>query len=179
MIRTLVALSLLTVGAIASAQEQSGTDLAQSAVGFGFRLGAFLPADSRVRDVATTFIDFGIEYDFEKSVFKNGTTYIAGDWISPSLLGGQHLATFTVNQRFYTKNQRFAVGGSPYFYAGIGGEWLHAAGNSSDMTWVVRGGLGSEFQGDYFVELGGSFSPKVGGVNGSGASVSVGYRFKD
>jgi hypothetical protein len=178
MTRVLVALAILGVGALASAQDTPG-DLSSAAVGFGFRLGGFFPADNKVRDVKSSFLDVGLEYELEKSLLANGTSYIAGDWISSTFLGGQHIATLSINQRIYTKNERFAAGGSAYFYAGVGAQWLHVAGSTSSTTWLLRGGIGSEFKGNYFLEVGGQFSPKVSGVNGSGISASVGYRFRD
>lgn len=177
--RICFALAALAVGAIACAQYDQTGDLRAAAVGFGFRLGGYFPADSKLRDVKTVFIDFGIEYDFEKSLMKNGTTYVSGDWISDTFLGGRHVADLAINQRLYTKNERFAAGGTPYFYVGVGANWVHAAGVSNGTTWVVRGGIGSEFKGDYFAEVGGMLSPKVKGVNPSGLSASIGYRFKD
>lgn len=177
MTRYIVALAILGTGALASAQYDASDDISQSAIGFSLRLGGFFPADSKLRDIQTTFVDFGIEYEFEKSLLKNGTTYIAGDWTAVNFLGAKHVANLTINQRFYTKDQRFAVGGTPYFYAGAGAAFTHVAG-SDGTTWVIRAGLGSEFQGDYFAEVGGVFSPKVNGVNASGIVASVGYRFK-
>ena len=182
MIRTLVALGALSIAAVASAQYQAGEgtpdELAQSAIGFSFRLGGYFPADSKLRDIKTVFFDTAMEYEFDKSFMKNGTTYVAGDWISDQFLGSKHVANLTINQRVYTKNVRFAAGGTPYFFAGVGGEWVHAAGTTNGTTWVVRGGIGSEFKGDYFAEVGGYLSPKTKGVNPSGIAVSIGYRFK-
>jgi len=177
--RICLALAALSVVALSAAQSTDQTpDLRAAAVGFGFRLGGYFPADSKLRDVKSVLIDFGIEYDFEKSFMKNGTTYVAGDWISDTFLGGQHVADLTINQRIYTKNERFAAGGTPYFFAGVGANWVHAAGASNGTTWVVRGGIGSEFKGDYFAEVGGFLSPKIKGLNPSGVSLSIGYRFK-
>ena len=177
MTRILVALAALAIGAAAFAQttDQTG-DLSSAAVGFSFRIGGYFPADSKVRDVESVFWDTGIEYDFETSLFKGSTTYVAGDWIANTPLGGKHLAALTLNQRFYSGKSYF-VNGAPYFFLGVGTMFTHAAGSNS-TTWVGRGGIGAEFPHNYFFEVGGYISPKINGINPSGISASLGYRFR-
>ena len=174
--RILVALCALSICAVSSAQYESA-DLSDSAVGFSLRLGAFFPADNQMRDIDNMFINVGIEYEFERSFVRNGITYMAGEWIADEVLGAHHVGNITINQRIYTKDQRFAAGGSPYFFGGVGFQWLSVPG-LNDNGWVVRGGLGSEFSGDYFLEVGGYFSPDMQGFNTSGVCASVGYRFR-
>ena len=181
--RFLLALCVVAIGAVAGAQQSipDTGELAQSAIGFGFRLGGFFPADSKLRDVQTTFLDFGMEYELQKSLFTQGTTYIAGDWVSDKFLGAKHEASLTINQRFYMnpngKTKRFAAGGTPYFYLGVGGAWTDVNG-STGQGFLVRGGVGSEFRGDIFFEVGGQVSSRIGGVNVSGIGASIGYRFR-
>ena len=152
--------------------------LYDSARGFGFRIGAYFPTDSALRQVANTWTDAGIEYDFQKSIFKAGTTYGAFDWAANKFFGGTHLAALTVNQRFYTRPKRYAIGGTPYFFLGAGAGWEDAGSSRTSTTWIARGGIGSEFQGNYFLEAAAVVSPKLNGVNPSGISVSLGYRFR-
>ncbi|MEA2552817.1 MAG: hypothetical protein QOJ65_993, partial [Fimbriimonadaceae bacterium] len=179
--RILVALGALVLGTTAFAQTaetQVGQNtLAEAAIGFGFRLGAYFPAESSLRRGGTAWVDFGVEYDFERSMFRNGTTYASLDWNSPKFLGGEHFMTLGINQRFYTSHQRYAPSGTSYFYLGVGAGFLHHSG-SDDSTWMVRGGVGVEMQQHYFLEVGGTLSPKIGGANPSGVSASIGYRFK-
>jgi hypothetical protein len=181
--RIILALCVISIGAVAGAQSSApnNDELAQSAVGFGFRIGGFFPADSKLRDVQTTFTDFAIEYDMEKSLFSQGTTYIAGDWISDKFIGSQHEASLTINQRYYMnpngKANRFAVGGTPYFFLGAGGAWTDVSG-ATGQGLLVRGGFGSEFKGNLFVEVEGQITSRINGVNASGVGVSVGFRFK-
>ncbi len=174
----LIALAALAVGALASAQASDPQgDLGQAAIGFSFRIGVFWPADNKLRDIAKTFWDTGMEYEFEKSLLKNGKTYLAGDWISDEFVGSRHVANVTINQRIYTRDMRFAAGGSPYFFLGGGVEWLHVD-RMNATTWCARGGVGAEFKGNYFIEVAASVSPKRNGVNPSGVSASLGYRFQ-
>ena len=178
--RFLVALCALTLGAMASAQydpNTGGSTLYDSARGFGFRIGAYFPTDGALRNVANTWTDAAVEYDFERGIFKAGTTYAALDWAASKFLGGTHLMAITVNQRFYTRPKRYAVGGTPYFFLGAGAGWEDVGGSTS-TTWLARGGLGAEFQQNYFLEAAALVSPKLHGVNPSGISVSLGYRFK-
>lgn len=167
---------LLALAGVAMSQEESSSTLAESAVGFGFRLGGFIPADSALRDNSSTWIDFAIEYEFEKSFLKTGTTYVAFDWASPQFFGGDHVATLSLNQRFYTGERRYAAGGSAYFFLGAGVSMVNAGGNGSGLA--VRGGLGTEFRGNTFLEVGANLSAKIHGVNPSGIMVSLGFRFR-
>ena len=174
--RYLLVLGALAIGAVAGAQAE--TDLSQAAVGFGFRFGGYWPVDSKLRNSANVWDDAAIEYDFQKSIMKTGTTYGAVDWISRNLFGGQHSAIISVNQRFYGGNHRFAAGGTPYFFVGVGAQFVDFNGNSGS-SWMARGGIGSEFKGDWFLEAAGLVAPKVKGVDFSGISLSLGYRVKD
>jgi len=176
--KILIAIAALAVGAIASAQYQDTTpDLGQSAVGFSFRVGVYWPADNAMRDISNTFSDVGMEYELEKSLLSTGRTYISGDWISNKFVGGEHVANLTLNQRIYTRNQRFSAGGTPYFFLGGGVEFIHV-NHIDTTTWCVRGGIGAEFKGNYFIEFGGYLSPKKDGINPSGIAGSIGYRFQ-
>jgi hypothetical protein len=174
--RILMALCALSICGVASAQYDD--ELANSAVGFSLRIGGYFPADDALRDIESTFINVGLEYELERSWMRNGQTFVAAEWIASEIMGGDHVLNVTFNQRIYTKNQRFAAGGSPYFFAGLGGQWTHIPGTNDETTWVIRGGLGSEFQGNYFIEVGGYFSPDTNGFNTSGICASLGYRFK-
>jgi len=175
--RIFVALAALLVASFASAQySDQPNDLGQAATGFSFRVGAYWPTDQALRNQEDIFWDAGMEYDFGRSWVRNGMSYVAADWISNDFLGAQHYATLTINQRVYTNNRHLAAGGSPYLFLGVGASWLHMPG-ASDTGWVVRGGLGSEFRGNYCVEVAGFASPEMKGVNPSGISVSLGYRF--
>lgn len=167
---------LLAVAGGAMAQDSSTATLAESAVGFGFRLGAFIPADSALRHNNSTWTDFGIEYELEKSLLATGFTYLAFDWASPEFFGGDHVAMLSINQRFYTGQRKYAAGGSAYFFLGAGINWVSDGG--SGQGFAVRGGLGTEFRGNTFLEVGANLSPKIHGVNPSGISVSLGYRFR-
>lgn len=178
--RFFLVLCALTLGAMAFAQYDPTTgdsSLYDSARGFGFRIGAYFPTDGALRNVSNTWSDAGIEYDFLRGIFKTGTTYASLDWTASKLFGGTHIASIAVNERYYTRPKRYAIGGTPYFYLGIGAGWEDLGGSTSS-TWVARGGIGSEFQGNYFLEAGALVSPKLNGVNPSGISVSIGYRFK-
>ena len=176
----MLALCALSLGAVASAQYDPSAGqqtLYDSARGFGFRIGAYFPTDQKLRDFSNTWVDTAVEYDFERGLFKAGTTYAAVDWASSKIFGGTHLLGVTVNQRFYTRPNRYAAGGTPYFFLGAGAGWQDVEGSTS-TTWLVRGGVGAEFQGNYFLEAAAVISPKLNGVNPSGISASLGYRFK-
>lgn len=178
--RFFVVLCALTLGAMAFAQYDPTTGestIYNSAIGFGFRIGAFFPTDGSLRNKSNTWSDPAIEYDFQRSLFKAGVTYASADWIASKFFGGEHLLAIAVNQRFYTKNKRYSIGGTPYFFLGAGAGWQDNNGNQS-TTWLARGGVGAEFEGNYFVEAAAIVSPKLNGVNPSGISVSFGYRFK-
>ncbi len=178
--RFFVVLCALTLGAMAFAQYDPATGdstLYNSAIGFGFRIGAFFPTDGALRNRSNTWSDPAMEYDFKKSLFKAGTTYAAADWISNKFFGGEHLLGITINQRFYTRPKRYDIGGTPYFFLGAGAGFEDHSGSQS-TTWLARGGVGAEFQGNYFLEAAAIVSPKLNGVNPSGISVSLGYRFK-
>jgi hypothetical protein len=176
--RLLVALCAMSLGATVFAQ--TGTDssaVMDSATGFGFRIGGFFPADGSLRDSSATWVDFAIEYDLEQSLFGPGVTFIGLDWISPSFFGGEHEAALHIDQRFYLGPRRYSAGGSAYFFLGVGAVGIDANGDSSS-GWLARGGVGTELRGNTFIELAALVSPKFHGVNPSGISASVGYRFK-
>jgi hypothetical protein len=176
MTRLTLALGALAMCAVASAQAPS-TDLGAAAQGFGFRLGAFFPADNKLRDAGTTWTDFGVDYDLQSSLIKNGTTYLSVDWASKGFFGANHFLAATINQRFYGGSKKYAGGGAPYFFLGIGGTWADFKG-STGSTWLARGGVGTELNNGWFLEAQGVVSPKVNNATLSGVGVSVGYRFK-
>jgi len=177
MTRFVMALSALAIGAVAGAQTQTLPDLEQAARGFGFRIGGFFPADNKLRDFETTWTDVGIEYDLERSMVKNGTTYLAFDWTSKGFFGGVHSMQFSFNQRFYGGTSRYSGGGAPYFYLGAGGQWTDFAGETGS-SWLLRGGVGTELNNGWFAEAGGVVTPKISGASTSGISLSIGYKFK-
>lgn len=176
MTRLTLALGALAMCALASAQAPS-EDLGAAARGFGFRVGAYFPADNKLRDVATTWTDFGIDFDLDQSLIKNGTTYFSADWTSKGLFGAEHFLAATVNQRFYGGSKRYSAGGAPYFFLGFGVAWTDDRGSTGN-TWVARGGVGTELSNGWFLEAQGLVSPKVNNATLSGVAVSFGFRFK-
>lgn len=170
--KLLFAGSALMACALAQAQMDNADSLSQSALGFGFRLGGYFPAESQLRDQNATWIDFGIEYEFEKSFMREGSTYLALDYVSPKLFGEDRLLALTVNQRFYTGGQRY--GGSAYFFAGVGFGTI----SGGDSGVIFRGGIGTELSSNAFLEASAFLGPDLGGINPSGIGLSIGYRFK-
>lgn len=175
--RVLAAICVLGLGATVFAQSDNAA-IAQSATGFGFKLGGFFPADSAIRNATSeTLVSFGVEYDLETSLFGSGTTFFGLDWISPSFMGGNHIANFHLDQRFYMGARKFSAGGNAYFFVGVGLVGLDINGDSG-TGWGVRGGIGTEMRDDWFLEVGGLVTNEINGVNASGVSAMFGYRFK-
>lgn len=175
--RILAAAAALAVGATGFAQMDNAA-IAQSATGFGFKIGGFVPADSAIRDnTSNTLLDFGVEYDLEQSFLKTGVTFFGVDWMSPSLLGANHIAMFHVDQRFYMGPRRLSAGGNAYFFLGFGVVGIDMSGDSG-TGWGVRGGVGTEMRDNWFLEVNGLVTSEIHGVNASGVGAMIGYRFK-
>ena len=175
--RVLAAVGALALGATGFAQMDNAA-IAQSATGFGFKIGAFVPADSAIRDnTNNTLLDFGVEYDLEEGFFKSGVTFFGLDWISQTIFGADHIAMFHLDQRFYMGPRKFSAGGSAYFFLGVGIVGVDIAGDSG-TGWGVRGGIGTEMRDNWFLEVNGLVTSEINGVNASGIGAMLGYRFK-
>ncbi len=171
-IQTVTAITAaLSVCTVASAQT-SLNDYAPANV--SVRIGGAFPIENSLSTVAKSLIAFGVEYQFPRSLFGSGDTYIAFDWWTKSILStSDRVAPITINQRFYGgsrgKNRR------TYSFIGMGVAFVDFGG--SDNAFCFRGGFGAELGEATFGEFSAVIGDKAGAVRPNAITFSVGYRF--
>lgn len=141
---------------------------------FNVRGGIILPIDNSLRDLNNTWIGLGLDYRFEKSLLKDGETYLSIDWIGQSSSGsGFNVFPVMLNQRFWGEG---APGARTYSFLGLGVVFFDSG--PSTNVYAVRGGLGKELNEMVFVEGSITLSEKDGGGRvANNVGLYVGYRF--
>jgi hypothetical protein len=170
----------------ASAQTKAGTTADETVKvlkPFRIKVGAFFPTDGDAKDaLGSTFISYGVSYDFLKTQAANPliiSAYVDGYNKSKS---GNRLNSIGVGPELrYYFNPVVATPTRFYAGAGIGAYFLNAKADNGDSEnktkfgGKVFGGL--EFGPGFFGEVDYTFISKVEDFNPSGIDLQVGYRF--
>jgi hypothetical protein len=163
------ALALLAGGSAAYAQNSE--DWAKSRL--SGRIGAFLPFENELRDLAKIWLTLGVDLEVPGRLFPQAQTVVSIDWATHNGGTNANIVPITLSQRWYSGE----VGNRTYWQAGIGGAMLDFS--PSDFVFSAKAALGVEFKENYFVEADIFFTDKHGSTNvsGSGAAVYFGIRF--
>ena len=170
-----IAAAALGVATASTAFGQTQDPEALVPVNVSVRLGIGLPIDDNLRDLSSTFLNFGAEYRLDNSLLRGGATYFAVDLFKGNTNDDGYVIPLTINQRFYLRN--IGDGRRTYAFGGIGVGFVK--GNDSwDSNFAVRGGLGAEL-GDRIFAEGALMLTNAGDnrVHGNLISFSIGYRF--
>ena len=143
-----------------------------------FKLGAFLPIDSALRDVDNWFLGGTLEYLFPTQLIRGSETFLeAGAFLHTTASSNITLIPVTINQRFWggPGSSLFGHNGRSYFFLGAGVTWIDPRGQAK-LTF--HGGVGSDLGPRTFLE--GSLyvaEQDAHGLRATGAVFSIGYRF--
>src|SRR5471030_1645090 len=107
-------LTAIGVSAVASAQSTSMIDASPNNI--TARLGVALPIDKSLSNVSNTFINVGLEYNFNNSLIKGGDTYLSVDAFFFNF-NGVTAYPVAINQRFYTGTN--PAGRRSYYFIGL------------------------------------------------------------
>lgn len=173
--RNVLTIAVAALG-VATASAQSQDPDALIPVNVSIRLGIGLPLDNDLRDVSSSFLAFGLEYQTNRSLLKGGQTYFAADLFKSDKSDTGYIVPVTLNQRFFTKT--IADGRRTYAFAGVGAAFLKGQDNW-DTSIAVRGGLGAELGEKIFLEGSLTLTDKSSraGFNGNLIGLYLGYRF--
>lgn len=170
---------LATTGAIAglSAIASAQTSTANQPYTFTIRAGGALSIDQNLRDITNGLIGVGLDYTFDKTLFKNSETFLSVDALFKDT-HGRNLNIFPImlNQRFYL-SQTPGSTTRTYAYVGLGTTIVDV--NPSTATFGGRVGIGAEFAERWVGELAfyASSANRTGNVHGTFLAGWVGFRF--
>lgn len=169
---------IYSVAAVVAAFGVCGIASAQSSIeapsNISVRIGAAIPIEKSLGDVASNFLAFGLEYQFSSSVFGGGETYIAVDYWTRTLSDTDNRITpITLNQRWYGGTRS----GGRRTYTFIGAGIAYTNFGNSDSAFCFRGGFGVELGTNTFGEFAALVGDKAGAVRPNAITFSLGYRF--
>ncbi len=169
------ALSLLTVSAVASAQDSTGGTLPNvTPTDVSVRLGGVFALDGPLRNIQKLWFGAGLEYQFSRELLPNATTYLSADVAVQSGSGKQgNYFPVCINERWYFDQS--GHGRRAYFLAGAGVCVMNVT--TSNVTGALRTGFGYEFSSNVFAETSLLITGQVDGFQGTSVGVFVGYRF--
>ena len=168
----LTVLSAAVLCSVATAQSPSSL----TPTGVQFRVGAFVPADNAMRDLANYFYAAGVDINTGSSLVSKGEGFVAIDayWRNSNSMGS--VVPITYNQRIYTGNSKYGEGRA-YLFVGGGIFFFHGPGGN-DSKLGGRGGIGFEFNDRLAFEAVGTLTPAAdSGVACNGVAIYLGYRF--
>jgi hypothetical protein len=161
------------VAAVAVLSVQSGAQFQPTVT---VRAGAWLPVDSTVRDVATIWSAFGIDYHLQTEFFASSNTAISVDYLTHSLGATPgNVFPITLNQYIYQEygyERMFVALGAGAFVADVGGP--------SKTVFGLKATFGVELTEDWQFEVSYFWSDVYDNVNDArvnGPAAYVGYRF--
>jgi len=140
---------------------------------FTIRAGVALPIDKSLSNVANSFTDVGLEYNFNNSLVKGGDTYLSVDGFFNNF-NNVTAYPVAINQRFYTGNN--PQGRRSYYFVGLGVTWTDVTSKTYSAV-AARGGLGMELGQNIIAELAGYISDVAGGTRTNAITINIGYRF--
>ncbi|ARU42166.1 hypothetical protein C0431_03330 [bacterium] len=167
--KQLTLLAAIGLGAISSAQVNYLTPPSN----ISFRLGYVYPVDSVMRDIAPSFIGFGVDIPVDFKLTEDAVTVLSFDWMGKSGSGAKGNAfPILLNQRFYVGDE--AVRRS-YFQAGVGVAIVDLTNTKTVLA--ARVGYGMEFGDALFGEINFNYSDAANGARATALGFYVGYRF--
>ena len=140
---------------------------------FTIRAGVALPIDKSLSNVANSFTNVGVEYNFNNSLVKGGDTYLSIDSFFKNF-NNVTAYPIAINQRFYTGAH--PLGRRSYYFIGLGITWSSIS-NPTYSAVSARGGLGMELGPNIIAELAGYVSDQAGGNSINAITINLGYRF--
>ncbi len=166
--RTLIALTALSLASFSAAQVETPTNMA-------LRIGVAYPIDNTTRDAVKNFIGAGLDYRFDRSLVAGGETYLSADWLGKSGSGAKGNAfPIMLNQKWFGKgeNQDDQL---TYFFLGAGVAIVDVT--STKTVLAARAGVGRMFGEHIFGELNIVLSDDANGARANSVGVYLGYRF--
>lgn len=173
-VKKLVLLAAASVGfsAISMAQDTL------SAGSFAIRAGVAFPTTANLNG---TFLGFGLNYDFNKSLFGNAqgsSTFLSFDWLSKSTSGRRgNIIPIMLNQRF-SLSSGVDDGQIPlYGFIGAGLAIIDFSPTSTQLA--GRFGLGANLNENLFLESAFVITGrgKGNGIQGNHIGVYLGWKF--
>lgn len=141
---------------------------------FGFRLVTFMPANSDLRNIKSTWFGPAIDWHLKLDEDNRPKSYLSLTLLNP---GEDAPYKPSSNSLSYTRLQRKPISESRSHYMGYGaGVYKLKVGKLDGYQAGIHGLYGQEFHDTYFAELCFDYVPDKFGVNWSGIMLSVGTR---
>lgn len=143
---------------------------------YGLRLGAFLPFDEDLRDMANIWFGAGLDFEIEQGLFENATTVLSLDWFTQNGGTSGNIFPMIISQRWNTFSEKRRT----YFQGGIGATILNfgTATGGTEVVFGARAGVGIEFNDRYYGEANFFWSDSKNGLpQGTGIGIYGGMHF--